>query len=93
MDYSGKWIVLQLFEEQAEKQPEAPAAVYEGEALSYGELNRRANQLAHFLRERGVQPEIRVGICLERSLEMVVGILGIMKAGGLSALIRLSPGS
>ncbi|HEY9806262.1 MAG TPA: AMP-binding protein, partial [Candidatus Obscuribacterales bacterium] len=90
MDYSGKWSVLQLFEAQAEKQPEAPAVVYEGENLSYGELNRRANQLAHFLREHGVQPEARVGICFERSLEMVVGILGIMKAGG--AYVPLDPG-
>jgi non-ribosomal peptide synthetase component F len=56
--------------------------VYEAEQVSYGELNERANQLAHYLRELGVGPEGRVGICVERSVEMVVGLLGILKAGG-----------
>ena len=74
--------VHEMFEEQAERRPEAVAVEYEGRQLSYGELNRRANQLGHYLRKQGVGPEVRVGICVERSLEMVVGLLGILKAGG-----------
>jgi len=70
------------FEAQVEKTPNAPAVAYQDSVLSYAELNRRANQLAHYLRELGVNPEIRVGLCVERSLEMIVGMLGILKAGG-----------
>ena len=81
--------VHQLFEAQVERTPAAVAVVCDGEELSYTELNRRANRLAHYLRRRGVSPEVRVGICLERSLEMVVGILGILKAGG--AYVPLDP--
>jgi amino acid adenylation domain-containing protein len=81
--------VHQLFEAQTEKTPEAVAVLREGEELSYRELNRRANQLAHYLRELGVGPEVLVGICVERSLEMVVGLLGILKAGG--AYVPLDP--
>src|SRR5262245_33038854 len=72
----------QLFEAQVERTPGTAAVLYEGLELTYGELNRRANQLAHYLRPRGVGPEVLVGICLERSLEMMVGLLGILKAGG-----------
>jgi amino acid adenylation domain-containing protein len=79
----------ELFEAQVERTPEAIAVVYEEESLSYGELNRRANQLAHLLRERGVGPETIVGICIERSLEMVISLLGILKAGG--AYLPLDP--
>jgi non-ribosomal peptide synthetase component F len=68
--------------QQVARSPEAVALVYEAEQVSYGELNERANQLAHYLRELGVGPEGRVGICVERSVEMVVGLLGILKAGG-----------
>ncbi|MCI0387273.1 MAG: condensation domain-containing protein, partial [Acidobacteria bacterium] len=75
--------IHQLFEAQVEKAPDAIAVVAEDRHLTYGELNRRANQLAHYLRKRGVGPEVLVGICLERSLEMVVGVLGILKAGGV----------
>ena len=81
--------VHEMFEEQAERRPEAVAVEYEGRQLSYGELNRRANQLGHYLRKQGVGPEVRVGICVERSLEMVVGLLGILKAGG--AYVPLDP--
>ena len=81
--------VHELFEEQAERSPDAVAAVYAGQQLTYGELNRRANQLAHYLRKRGVGPESLVGICVARSLEMVVGLLGILKAGG--AYVPLDP--
>ena len=63
--------------------------VFEEASLSYGELNRRANQLAHHLRALGVKPDERVAICVERSLEMVVGLLGILKAGG--AYVPLDP--
>ena len=72
-----------------ERTPDAIAVVFETEQLTYGELNRRANQLAHHLRALGVGPEIVVAICLERSLEMVVGLLGILKAGG--AYLPLDP--
>ncbi len=81
--------VHQLFEEQVERTPEAVAVVFDGEQLSYRELNGRANQLAHYLKTKGVGPEVRVGICVERSLEMVVGLLGILKAGG--AYVPLDP--
>jgi amino acid adenylation domain-containing protein len=81
--------VHQLFEEQVRRAPEAVAVVFEGEELSYGELNRRANRLARYLRAQGVGPEDLVGVCVERSLEMVVGLLGILKAGG--AYVPLDP--
>lgn len=72
----------QLFEEQVERTPDAVAVVFGDEQLTYRELNARANQLAHHLQKLGVQPEVRVGIFLERSLEMVVGLFGVLKAGG-----------
>ncbi len=72
----------QMFEAQVERDPEAPAVIYEDERISYGELNKRANQLAHYLQKQGVGPEVLVGVLLERSLEMVVAILGVLKAGG-----------
>ncbi|MDZ8183920.1 MAG: amino acid adenylation domain-containing protein [Nostoc sp. ChiSLP02] len=78
-----------LFEEQVEKSPDAIAVVYQQQHLTYRELNNRANQLAHYLRSLGVKPEVRVGICVERSLEMVIGILAILKAGG--AYVPLDP--
>jgi non-ribosomal peptide synthetase component F len=74
--------VHQLFTEQAEHMPGAVAVICQGQYLSYGELNRRANQLGAYLRELGVGPEVRVGLCMERSLEMVIGMLGVLKAGG-----------
>ena len=79
----------ELFEAQVVRTPEAIAVMYEGDHLTYRELNRRANQLAHYLRTLGVGPEVLVGICLERSLEMIIGVLGILKAGG--AYVPLDP--
>src|ERR1700728_2998012 len=75
--------VHELLEEQVERTPEAVALDYEGLQLTYAELNRRANRRAQYLRGRGVGAETRVGVCLERSLEMVVTMLGILKAGGV----------
>jgi len=74
----------------AAQEPKARAVVVEEQELSYGELNRRANQLAHYLQKMGVGPEVLVGLCLERSVDLVVGMLGILKAGG--AYLPLDPG-
>ncbi|MET0399229.1 MAG: amino acid adenylation domain-containing protein [Longimicrobiaceae bacterium] len=74
--------VHELFAVQAERMPGAQAVSFRGEALTYAELESAAGRLARHLRRRGVGPEVRVGICLERSLEMVVGVLGVLKAGG-----------
>ena len=71
-----------LFVEQVQRTPDAPAASYDGQILSYGELNRRANQVAAALRRRGIGPEMLVAIALDRSPDMIVGILGVLKAGG-----------
>ena len=73
--------IQKLFEEQAEKTPDRIAVVFGGQRLTYRELNQRANQLAHYLRALGVETETRVGLCLERSPEMIIGLLGILKAG------------
>jgi hypothetical protein len=83
-----RWVHEQ-FEEQAELRRDEVGLDFEGRELSYGELNVRANQLAHYLRKMGVGPEVPVGICMQRSVEMVVGLLGIMKAGG--AYVPLDP--
>ena len=74
--------VHRIFEKEASRRADAIALVWKEEEISYGELNRRANQLGRYLRQEGVGPEEVVGICLERSVEMVVGMLGVMKAGG-----------
>src|SRR6185503_7971176 len=79
----------QLFEEQAKKTPAAIALVDKRMRITYADLNVRANRLAHHLRRLGVGPDVLVGICVERSLEMVVGLLGILKAGG--AYVPLDP--
>jgi glutamate-1-semialdehyde-2,1-aminomutase len=81
--------VVQLFEGQVKRTPTAIALIFEGQQLTYQALNQRANQLAHYLLKRGIKPEIPVGICIERSLEMLVGLLGILKAGG--AYVPLDP--
>ncbi|MBF1989859.1 non-ribosomal peptide synthetase [Fischerella thermalis] len=81
--------IHQLFEAQAEKTPNAVAVVFGDEQLTYRELNQRANQLAHYLRKLGVKPEVLVGLYVERSIEMVVGLLAVLKAGG--AYVPLDP--
>jgi len=78
-----------LFEERATEQPDAVAAVFRGRSLSYSELDARANQVAHHLRSLGVGPEVMVGISVERSLELVIGLLGLAKAGG--AYVPMDP--
>ncbi|MFZ0538832.1 MAG: amino acid adenylation domain-containing protein, partial [Candidatus Sulfotelmatobacter sp.] len=83
-------VLLQgLFEAQVELTPEAVAVEYDGLQLTYRELNQRANQLAHYLRTLGVGPDTLVGVCMERSLEMVVALYGILKAGG--AYVPIDP--
>ena len=81
--------VHHLFEAQAERRSAHPAVIFEAQQLTYAELNLRANQLARYLRRRGVGPEVLVGVCLERSLEMIVALLAILKAGG--AYVPLDP--
>ncbi len=81
-EYEREQCVQQLVEVQAARHPERIAVVYGAQQLSYGELDQRANQLAHYLRRHGVGLETRVGILLERSVEFIVALLGILKAGG-----------
>ncbi|HEX7239255.1 MAG TPA: condensation domain-containing protein, partial [Longimicrobiaceae bacterium] len=88
-EYPYDRCIHQLFEAQAARTPDAVAVVFEEESLSYRALNERANRLAHHLRGLGVGPEVRVAVCVERSLEMVVGLLGILKTGG--AYVPLDP--
>jgi amino acid adenylation domain-containing protein len=88
-EYPEDRCIHQLFEKQAEQTPEATAVTYEGAVLTYTELNRRANRLAHYLRELGVGPDERVALYLERGLEMIVGLLAVLKAGG--AYVPLDP--
>ncbi|WP_193200007.1 non-ribosomal peptide synthetase, partial [Nostoc sp. MG11] len=88
-DYSHEQCIHELFELQAELTPDQVAIVFENQQLTYQELNSRANQLAHHLRDLGVKPDVLVGLCVERSLEMIVGLLGILKAGG--AYLPLDP--
>ncbi|HEY0547314.1 MAG TPA: condensation domain-containing protein, partial [Pyrinomonadaceae bacterium] len=84
-----KACLQQLFEARAERTPDAVALVFEDERVSYRELNERANQLAHQLQTSGVRPDVLVAVCLERSIEMVVALLGVLKAGG--AYVPLDP--
>src|SRR4029078_3124969 len=87
--YATERCIHELFEEQVRRSPEAVAVEDEGHALDYRQLNAEANCLAHLLIECGVQPDERVAICVERSVAMVVGLLGILKAGG--AYVPLEP--
>ncbi|MEH2084714.1 MAG: amino acid adenylation domain-containing protein [Nostoc sp.] len=88
-EYPQDKCIHQLFEEQAERTPDAVALVWENQQLTYQQLNCRANSLAHYLKSLGVGADVLVGICVERSIEMVVGLLGILKAGG--AYVPLDP--
>ncbi|MDF5732090.1 MAG: amino acid adenylation domain-containing protein, partial [Rhizonema sp. PD38] len=81
-DYPSAKCIHHLFEEQVQKTPDAVAVQMEDEQITYQELNKRASQLAHHLQTLGVKPEVLVGICVERSIHMVIGLLGILKAGG-----------
>ncbi|WP_407900825.1 amino acid adenylation domain-containing protein, partial [Scytonema sp. NUACC26] len=89
VEYSQQICIHELFEVQVEHTPDAIAVVFEDQHLTYWELNVRANQLAHYLRSLGVKPEVLVGICVERSLDMIIGLLAILKAGG--AYVPLDP--
>ncbi|MEG3939648.1 amino acid adenylation domain-containing protein [Microcoleus sp. S36b_A3] len=89
VDYSSDRCIHQLFEAQVERTPDAIAVVFEDQKLTYRELNKRANQVAHYLQQIGVKPDVLVGICVERASDTIVGILGILKAGG--AYVPLDP--
>lgn len=88
-NYPSDKYIHQLFEEQVAKTPQSVAVIFENEYLTYQQLNEQANQLAHYLQTLGVKQEVLVGICLERSLSMIVGLLAILKAGG--AFLPLDP--
>ncbi|MBD1229406.1 non-ribosomal peptide synthetase, partial [Xenorhabdus griffiniae] len=89
VDFPQDQLIHSLFEAQAARHPDTLAVVFDGQTLSYGELNCRANQLAHHLISLGVHPDDRVAICIERSLDLIVGLLAILKAGG--AYVPLDP--
>jgi len=89
VEYPKDKCIHQLFEAQVEQTPNATAVIFGDQHLTYAQLNARANQLAHYLQTLGIRPEVLVGLCVERSLEMVVGMLGILKAGG--AYVPLDP--
>jgi aspartate racemase len=89
VNYPSDECIHHLFEKQVQQTPDAIAVVFENEHLTYQALNLRTNQLAHYLQQLGVKTEMLVGICVERSLEMIVAILGVLKAGG--AYIPLDP--
>jgi amino acid adenylation domain-containing protein len=88
-DCPQEMTIHQLFEQQVEQTPDSVALVFEDETLTYMDLNRRANQLAHHLQRLGMGPEVFVGVCLSRSVEMVVGLLAVLKVGG--AYVPLDP--
>jgi amino acid adenylation domain-containing protein len=87
--YPKQKTIIDLFEEKALQVPDSMALLFEDKQLSYKQLNEKANQLAHYLRSKGVKEETLVPICIERSLEMIIGILGILKAGG--AYVPIDP--
>src|SRR4051812_42023932 len=87
-DYPGP-LVAQIIEAQVDRTPDAPAVGFEGETLTYRELNARANRLAHHLRGLGAEPGALIGVCLERSADLVVTLLASLKSGG--AYVPLDP--
>ncbi|HXD33564.1 MAG TPA: amino acid adenylation domain-containing protein [Pyrinomonadaceae bacterium] len=87
--YSSDKLIHELFQEQARETPERVALSFKGKSMTFAELNKRSNQLAHYLRKQGVRPESRVAVCLERSMEMVVAVLAVLKAGG--AFVPIDP--
>ncbi|MBW4619918.1 MAG: amino acid adenylation domain-containing protein [Cyanosarcina radialis HA8281-LM2] len=89
VDYPVELCLHHLFEAQVQRSPDAVAVVFEDRQLTYRQLDRKADRLARYLQKLGVKPEVRVGICAERSLDLVIGILGILKAGG--AYVPLEP--
>ncbi len=88
-DYSAGATAHSLFEEQVRRFAQSPALIWQGQSLTYEELNHRANQVAHYIMQRGVGPEARVGLLLERSQDMIVSLLGVLKSGG--AYVPLDP--
>jgi amino acid adenylation domain-containing protein len=88
-DYARDRCVHELFEAQAQQKPDFPAATYDGTQITYQKLNERANRIAHYLRRKGVGPETLVGIYMERSLDIITTVLGVLKAGG--AYLPLDP--
>src|SRR5262249_43616602 len=82
VDYPRDTSLHHLFEAQVLRSPDAVAVAFRNEQLTYGALNSRANRLAHYLQSLGVGPNVVVAICLERSISMIVGMLGVLKAGG-----------
>jgi amino acid adenylation domain-containing protein len=88
-DFPENLFLQRIFEEQAERTPDAVTAVFGDQHITYRQLNHRSNQLAHHLRKHGVGPEAVVGICIKRSMDMLTGILGILKSGG--AFLALDP--
>ena len=87
--YEHTKLMHELFEDQVNRNPDSVALVFEKDQLTYRDLNSRSNQLAHYLQKLGVKPEVAVGISMERSLEMVIGMLAILKAGG--AYVPMDP--
>ena len=88
-DYPRNSSIAELFERQVQQHPTSTALLFDNQAITYSELNRRANKLAHHLRRQGIKPQTRVAICVERSVELIVGLLGILKAG--AAYVPLDP--
>jgi non-ribosomal peptide synthetase component F len=88
-DYPDHLCIHHLFEQQAERTPQATALVFNDQSLTYAELNKRANKLAHHLIATGVQPDGLVAICVERSIAMIIGVIAVLKAGG--AYVPLDP--
>ena len=89
VEFPQELLIHQLFEEQVNKNPDAEAVWFEGQRMSYAELNAKANQLAHYLQDNGIQSGDHIGICLERSPDMIISVLGVLKAG--AAYVPLDP--